>query len=175
MEQKAVITKKLEILFEQKGLTAYSLAKLINYNDSSMSQMLYGRKKIPDNVINSIASILEVSPEQIKGWILANKYSKKVLQRALQLKQKYTGQDKLIFTAKIHELMEQHNLTINPFAKTIGYNQGWLSQVVLGKEPVSKKLMEKLCAFSGLSEEEISSWIVTDKYSVETLRVAVEC
>ncbi len=166
---------KITELLETKGISTYKLGQICGYSHGAIIQMIKGSRSIPEHILNKISVTLEVPDYKLKGWILADKYSRDVLERALHLKQEYAGQDKLIFTAKIHELMEQHNLTINPFAKAIGYNQGWLSQVVLGKEPVSKKLMDKLCAFSSLSEEEIISWIVADKYSVEALRTAVGC
>ena len=135
--------------------------------------MFYGRKKIPDNIIEKIAPILNVSPEEIKGWILADKYSKEILQRALQLRQEHIEQHKLIFTTKTHELMETKNLSISAFSREIHYNQGWLSQILLGNQPVSKKLMQKICNFSGIFEDEIRSWIVADKYSPVAIEVAV--
>ncbi len=173
MLKNLLITKKIRELLKNKNLTGYKLSKIIGISDGSMYAMIRGQAKFPEDKIQKIAPILEVSPEEIKGWILADKYPKEVLQLALSVKKEHAGKKKLIFTAKIHQLMKERKLGISEFSREMDYNQGWLSQVVLGKEPVSDKLMQKLCDFSGLSREQITSWSVADKYSAEALSAAV--
>lgn len=170
-----IITQKIRNVLKEKKLSENKLSQIIEYHSGSLNKIIRGEKPFPEDKIQKIAPILEVSPDEIKGWVLADKYSKEIIERALDLKQELIKEDELILTLKIHEIMKARNLNITAFSREISYNQGLLSQVVLGNKSVSKKLVLKLSEFSGISEDEIKSWIVADKYSAEVLRAALDC
>ncbi len=175
MSEKLVITKKINSILKEKSLTAYRLSKLIGVKDSVLYGMIKGDTPFSPKFKEKIIPFLEVSPDEFEGWILAEKYPKKVLERAIQLKNKKSvDENKLIFTVKIHKLIEAKNLSITAFSREIKYNQGRLSQVILGNKSVSKILIQKISDFSGISEDEIKSWVVADKYSQEALEAGIK-
>jgi len=47
--------------------------------------------------------------------------------------------------------------------------------MIKGVEPISPLVISKIAPVLGVSEDEIISWVIADKYSVEALRVALEC
>jgi len=178
---KPIMTKKMSILTQQinkilkdKGLSHRRLAQIIGEHDSSLNSMIRSKRAFPDDVIQKIAPVLEVSPETIKGWILADKYPKSILKMAIEVKQEITPEsDKLILTVKIDKLLKPQKLSRTGLSKVIGYNQGKLNKMIKGVEPISPLVISRIAPVLDVSEEEIISWTVADRYSLEALRVAI--
>lgn len=171
MDKIFIITRRFKEIFEKKHLSAYKLAKLLNYNDSSICQMYYGRKKFPDKLIEKIAPILEVSKDEVQGWIMADKYSKEILELAIKAKNE-KHDSKLILTTKLDEILKSKDLSRTALSKIIKYSQGGLNEMLIGKEPMSKSVINKISVALEISENEIKSWILADKYSLITLEIA---
>lgn len=173
---KNIVATKLHNLFKLKGISQNSLAKQAGCNRGSFSLMVHGKKPFPEEIIQKMAAVIEVSSDEIKGWILADKYPENVLKRAIEVKQEVkpdTGM--LILTAKIDEALKNKGLSRTALSKVIGYSQGKLNQMIKGDEPISPLVISKIAPVLEVSEKEIISWIIADRYSLEALRVAAEC
>ncbi len=174
MPKNLLITNKINELLKKKGLTGYKLSKIIGISDGAIYSMIRGRSTFPEDKIQKIAPVLEVSPEEIKGWILADKYLEEILQRAIELKKEPLHEDnKLILTTKLDELIHKKGLSRTKLSKIIGYSQGRLNEIIIGKKSMSKKVTQKISTFLEVSENELKSWILADKYSMKVLDAAV--
>lgn len=170
-----IITDKINKILKDKNLTYYQISKIIDFDESALNKMTKGKIHFSSNLIQKIAPILEVSPEEIRGWILADKYPKEVLERAIQLKKEKSLEDnRRILTIKLDEILKSRNLSRTGLSKLIKYSQGGLNEMIIGKEPMSKGVIQKISQVLDISEDEIRSWIVADKYSLEALGVAVK-
>lgn len=69
---------------------------------------------------------------------------------------------------KIKEIREKRGYTQTDFAKKIGMNRSFLSQVESGQEKVPNKYRERICQELGASEEELygtsESYVIKDEY-----------
>ena len=176
MAKNLLITKKIKELLKNKNLTGYKLSKIIGISDGSMYAMIRGQAEFPADKIQKIAALMEVPSDEIKGWILADKYPQNILKRAIEVKQEVKPDaGMLILTAKIDNYLQQKGLSRTALSKVIGYSQGKLNEMIKGVEPISPLVISKIAPVLGVSEDEIISWVIADKYSVEALRVALEC
>jgi len=165
-----IASTKIHNLLEQKGLSQNKLAQLTDCNRGSFSLMIHGKKPFPNDIILKMAITLDVSPEEIKGWILADKYPKNILEMAIRVKQEIPQEEgKLILTAKIDEILQQKRISRTALSKLIDYSQGKLNEMIISKEPISSLVITKIAPVLEVSEDEIASWIVADKYSLEAL------
>jgi len=169
----SIITEKIELILKNKGLSHYKLSQIINFNESSLNHMISGRRPFKDETIEKIASILEVSKEEFDGWILADKYPKETLELAINAK-KMEHNNKLILTTKLDEILKSKNLSRTALSKIIKYSQGGLNEMIIGKEPMSKSVINKISVALEIQENEIKGWILADKYSLKVLEVALK-
>jgi len=167
-----IVTKKIKIILDRKGVTQYKLAQLIDYSSGNLANNFRGGRPFPNHVIEKIAPILEVSADEIRGWILADKYSKEILELAVKAK-KEKQDNKRILTSKIDEILQSKNLSRTALSKVIDYSQGRLNEIIIGKKTMSKSVLNKLSAALEIPETEITSWIVADKYSLKALETAI--
>jgi len=170
-----IITKKITKILKNKNITQYKLAGLIGYDHGALGHMIRGERPFTDEIIQKIAPILDVSPEQIKGWVIADKYPKNILKMALKVKQEADQQAGiLILTVKIDEALKDKGLSRTGLSGVIGYSQGKLNQMIKGDEPISPLVISKIAPVLEVSEEEIVSWVVAGKYSVEALWISLD-
>ena len=168
-----IITKKIKNFLEEKNISQNNFAHSVNLPSGAFSSMLSGDAPFPDDKIQKIAAVMEVSSEEVKGWILADNYPENILKMAAAVKQEVTPEaGKLILTTNVDELLKSKNLSRTGLSKVIGYNQGKLNKMIKGVEPMSPLVISKIAPVLEVSEEEITSWIVADKYSLEALWVA---
>ncbi len=171
----SVLKNKIDKILKEKNITYYQLSKLVDFDESALNKMLKSKIALSPNLLEKIAPVLEVSLEEIKGWILADKYPKNVLKRAIEVKQKVQPDaGMLILTAKIDSYLQQKGLSRTALSKVIGYSQGKLNEMIKGVEPISPLVISKIAPVLEVTEDEITSWLVADKYSIDMLRVAVE-
>lgn len=169
-----VITEKIRQLLEEKNISQNELARRVQYKHGPFGSIIRGEKPIPEDVLIKMALILEISQEEIKGWILADKYPENILKRALEIKQEVKPEaGKLILTIKIDSLLQEKGLSRTALSGLIGYSQGKLNQMIKGDEPISPLVVSKIAPVLEVSEDEVTSWVVADKYSIGTLQVAV--
>jgi transcriptional regulator with XRE-family HTH domain len=166
------ITKKIDDILKTKNLSRKELSKLINCTDGALNQMI--RKDIPfsENVKEKILPILEVSEEEFESWILADKYPKEVLKLAIQAKKDFPDKRKSIFTTKIDSILQQKGMSRTALSKEIKYSQGSLNKMIIGKRGLSKSVLERISEALDISQNDILSWIVADRYSLQVLEPA---
>ena len=165
-----VIQTKINNILEKKSLSINKLANLIgNKNSSNLNQMILGKKPFSNSVFKKLLPILEVSREEFESWVLADKYPKKILERAIQIKKEFPYKRKSVLTLNIDKILEEKEISRTTLAKQIGYNQSGLNRMIIGKISMSKSVVEKLSQTLEIPQNEILSWIVADKYSLELL------
>lgn len=179
------ITEKLTELIARQGISQNKLSQLIGCDFANLNKMINGERNFEEDKIHKIAPILEVSPEMIKGWIVADKYPKNILKLALEARQKplkpveipqkkIKSKNQSILTAEIDERIIQKGTSRTKLSTLIGQNQGGLNNMIIGKRSMSPAAIQKLASFFEITEDEIRSWIVADKYSLEALQVATD-
>lgn len=167
------ITQKIRSILNKKSLSENKLSKIIKHHSGSLNRIITKKRPFREDVIEKLLPILEVSREEFESWILADKYSKKILELALEAKKEHLDESKLILTIKIDELLKSKGLSRTGLSKVIHYSQGKLNEMIIGKEPMSKLVIIKISNAMAVSEEKITSWVVADKYSIEVIELAV--
>jgi len=164
---------KIDNILKNKGLSRYKLSKLINCTEGALNQMVRGNIAFSEKIILSILPVLEVSREEFESWILADKYSKELIQLAIEAKKTKRKDKKLIITAKIDEILESKGLSRTAFSKQINHSQSSFNNAITGKESLSKNLMTKISTAFEIPIEIIQSWVLADKYPLKTLEKAL--
>ncbi len=77
-----ILTAKIDKLILEKQLSRTKLSKLIEYDQITLNRMILGRYKMSGTVIERLSKVLEISQEEIKAWILADKYTLDLLSMA---------------------------------------------------------------------------------------------
>jgi len=77
-----------------------------------------------------------------------------------------------ILTTKIDSILHAKGMSRTALSKEIKYNQSALNKMILGRRSISKPVFKKLSAVLGVSQNEIMSWIIADKYTLKTLKSA---
>jgi len=168
-----IITRKIRKFLKDKKISQNELSRIIDCKHGTFGTYVIGKSPFPEHIIEKMAPVLEVSIDEIKGWIVADKYSKKVIELAIQAK-KEKQVEGLILTNRIDELLKSKNLSRTGLSKLIDYSQGWLNEMIIGHEPISPSVMERMCRVLEISEDEVRGWVVADKYSIESLEVALK-
>lgn len=169
-----VITKKINFYLEQNNLTAYKLSKLMSVNDNALYGMINGNTPFSENFKKKLIPLMKVTREEFESWILADKYPKEILELALKAKKEHNQEGKLLLTSKIDGLLKSQNLSRTALSKIIKYSQGKLNEMIIGKEPMSKLVINKVASAMTISKDEITSWIVADKYAREVIELAIK-
>lgn len=78
-----------------------------------------------------------------------------------------------IVELKIRSLLSQKNVTLTELADILEYDVSFLHNVIKGKRAMPDAMADKLKSLFQLSGEEISGWIIADKYSLYTLKSAL--
>jgi len=173
MNKKLVITKKIDNILKEKNLTAYKLSKLMQVSDSALYGMIKGDTPFSKKFIEKLLPIIKVKESEFIGWIIADKYPKETIELAVQT-QKGKHDDKLILTTRLDEILSSKNISRTSLSKIIDYSQGSLNDVITGKKSISKSVISRLAATLEIKEEQITSWIIADKYSSESLKTALK-
>jgi plasmid maintenance system antidote protein VapI len=167
-----ITTIKINEKLKEKNITVYRLSKIIDYSQSSLSEMIKCKISFSDNVIKKLLPILEISKAEFESWILADKYSKEVIKLAIEAKKTKNKDYKLILTAKIDEQLKPRGLSRTAFSKQIKHSQSSFNNAVTGKESLSKNLMVKISTALEIPLEQLQAWVVADKYSLKVLMLA---
>jgi len=170
-----IVTKKTDEILKEKNLSHYKLSKLIKKNESYINHIFRGEQPFSKNVIKKLLPILEVSKEEFQGWILSDKYSSEVLKLAIETKKGFQFKRKSILTVKIDMLLQERNMSRTALAKQITYSQSGLNRMITGKINMSGFVLEKISNILDISQNEILSWVLADKYTLQTLETAYSC
>jgi len=167
-----MLTKKIDNTLKEKNLSRYKLSKLIGCSESALNQMARGKIKFSENIIEKILPFLEISRTEFESWILADKYSKEVLKLAIQAKKDFPYKKKLILTTNIDNILKEKGISRTVLSKEIKYGQSGLNQIITGKRTMPKSILERLSNALEISQDQILSWIVADKYNIQILEEA---
>ncbi len=179
------VQKNIEKILKKKKITIYKASRLINVDDGALYRMVRGRSNFSKKYINKIIPLLEVSREEFESWIIADKYPKEIIKKAISVKQnppapveipqqKTKETESPILTAQIDELILKKGLSRTKLSKLINYGQGIFNQMIIGKHKISCNVIERLSEVLEISQDEINSWVLADKYSLEFLCMAWE-
>jgi len=226
------ITRKIKEYLRQKNISQNELARQLDFPSGAFSSALSGNSPFPNHIIEKIAPILEVTKEEIQGWILADKYPKETIELAIKAKKELPLQDnthchserseesqrsfenaqddthchceppkkawqsnnssnknndiesekrsfaqddkRLILTTKIDSILQEKGISRTALSKQINYSQGKLNEMIIGKEPMSSLVISKIAPILNVSENQIKSWVLADKYSLTALEEAVK-
>ena len=169
------IASKIDNILKNKDLSRYKLSKLIKSSEGAFNQMARGDRAFSEKIIQKILPIIEISREEFESWIVADKYPKEIIERAIQIKKEWPYKRKSVFTAKIDKILEEKGMSRTALAKQIIYPQSTLNTIITGKRGMPESVLEKIAEALDISQEEILSWILTDKYSLEILELAYSC
>jgi transcriptional regulator with XRE-family HTH domain len=143
------ITKKIDNILRSKNLSRKELCKLIGCTDGALNQMIRQDRPFSANILEKLLPILEVSREEFEIWIIADKYSKEVLELAIQTKKAFPYKRKSILTTNIDNVLREINM--------------------------SESVIERIAKVLDIPQDEILSWIIADNNSLQVLESAYSC
>lgn len=168
------VKDKTDGILKDKNISYYKLSELVDYDEGYLSKIFNGKNSFPKPLIKKLLPILEVSHEEFESWIVADKYSEKVLKLAIRAKKDFPYKRKSILTAKIDAVLQERNLSRRAFAKqVIDYEQSGFNQMVVGKRNMSPAVLEKTANAFGVDCDVVLSWVVADRYNLPVLERAL--
>lgn len=175
MTKNLIIIKNIKKHLEKVRLSVPETSKQIGISDGGLYSMIKGNRAFSENIIEKILPVLKVSREEFDSWILADAYSKEILEQALKVK-KETKKEKgqLILTVKIDSILKQKNMSRTALSKDVKYCQSSINKMITGKLGLSELVKKKIAPVLEVSEDEITSWVVADKYSAKVIELALE-
>jgi len=168
----SVISEKITKILIEKNISRYKLSKIIKMNESYINHVFRGDQPFSENMIKKLLPLLEISREQFESWIITDKYPKSLLNQALNVKKNFLFENKSILTTNIDQILKEKGLSRTTLSKEIKYGQSGLNQIITGKRNMPKSVLEKLSITFEVSQNEILSWIIADKYSLKILENA---
>jgi transcriptional regulator with XRE-family HTH domain len=170
----SITTKNIKNIIEQKNLSLKKLAKLIDYSHGALSNLINLKTPFPKTVLEKILPILEVSKQEFESWVVADKYQPEVIQKAIEAFKNREDKKILVLTQNIDKILKEKDMSRTTLSKLIKHSQSGLNRVIIGKEPLSKKVMEKLSTGLEIPEEDLQAWVIADKYSLKILELALK-
>jgi len=164
---KTKIDEKLKI----KDLSYYRLGKLLEYHEGALNEMIHGKKSFPNNIIEKLLPILEVSREEFTSWIVADKYSQKIIQLALQ--ELKNSENSPVLTKNIDKILSEKNLSRTQLSKIINYSQSGLNRMIVGKISMSQSIIAKIAPVLEIPEDTLRAWVLAGKYSRDIIEKAL--
>lgn len=179
-----ITARNINKIIQNKKLTKYQLSKIIGCSESTLSEILNSKINLSEKMIEKLNPVLNISKEELQSWVLADNYSKEVLKLAIEAKQnpvipvklpqqKIKKRKPLILTTEIDKRIIQKGLSRTKLSELIGYNQGGLNRMILGKIPISETVILKISPILEISQNDILGWILADKYSLNILEQAL--
>ncbi len=169
-----ILPTKINAKIKEKDLSQRKLAKIIDYSDTTLNSMILGKQSFSETVVKKLLPILEISREEFDSWIIADKYTKEVINLAIKAKQETKVKRKqLILTLKIDAILDEKGMSRTDLSKQIKYSQSGLNRMIVGKIGMSKSVLERISKALEIPQNEILSWTLADKYSLKTLELAL--
>ncbi len=169
-----ITRSKTDIILKSKNLSYYELSKMVDYDVSYLNNMFKGKKPFPEKLIKKLLPILEISQEEFDSWIIADKYTKEVINLAIKVKQETKVKRKqLILTLKVDAILDEKDMSRTDLSKQIKYSQSGLNRMIVGKIGISKSVLERISEAFEVPQNEIISWVLADKYSLKILESAL--
>jgi len=180
------IAEKIDFILKNKELSRSNASSIIGCSRNSLNQMIRTKRPFSDKIKEKLLPILEVSREEFESWIIADKYDKKIIEKALEsakwiasshLADAPRNDDKnkpLILTQNIDKILKEKTLSRTALSKIIKHSQSSLNCAITGKEPLSKNLMKKLSTALEIPEKDLQAWVLADKYPIKILELALK-
>ena len=181
-----IIKNKILEILKKKNLSQLKLACIINYDDAGLNAMILGKRPFPEIIKEKLLPILEVSKEEFESWIIADKYDKEIIKKAIESAKWIASShptdvpcndDKnkpLILTQNIDRILKEKKLSRTALSKIIKHSQSSLNCAIIGKEPLSKNVMKKLSTTLEIPEKDLQAWVLADKYPLSILELALK-
>ncbi|EKE04449.1 MAG: hypothetical protein ACD_20C00076G0001 [uncultured bacterium] len=166
------IKNQTDKILKEKSISYYELSKLTGYDVSYLNNIFKGKRPFSKELLKKLLPILEISKEEFESWIITDKYPKEIIERAIRIKKEFPYKRKSVLTVKIDKILEEKDMSRTALAKQINYSQSGLNRMITGKINISKPVLEKVSKALDISQEEISSWILADKHSLQVLEMA---
>ncbi len=166
-------SSRIKKILKEKNLTIYKLGKKINFSSGALHKMLHGKSSFSQNAIEKLLPILEISKEELEIWILADKYSREVIELAVKNRKEFPYKRKRLLTTKIDEILREKYMSRTNLAMQIKYGQSGLNRMITGKIGMSASVLKKISEALEIPQDEILSWIVADSYSLGVLEAAL--
>jgi transcriptional regulator with XRE-family HTH domain len=169
-----VITREFNEKLLAKNLSQRALAKMIDYSDSGLNARILGKYPFSKSIIKKLLPILEVTKNEFESWIVADKYPKKLIEKAIEAIKNREDKKVLVFTQNIDKILKEKNLSRTALAKAIKYDQPSVNNMITGKKSISKTVLTGISGFLEIPEEDLQAWILADKYSLKVLELALK-
>jgi len=82
---KKILTTKLDEILQSKNLSRTALSKQIKHSQSSVNNAITGKEYLSKKLMKKISTALEIPENEIQSWVIADKYSLKVLELAVNI------------------------------------------------------------------------------------------
>jgi transcriptional regulator with XRE-family HTH domain len=79
-KRKSMLTTKIDLILQKKGMSRTALSKEIKYSQSALNAIIIGKRGLSKSVLERISKALEIPQDEILSWVLADKYDLKVLE-----------------------------------------------------------------------------------------------
>ncbi len=169
-----VTTSRINEFLSKKGLTGSKLGTLIGISNGAIYAMLSGKSKFSENVIKRLLPILEISEEEFNIWLIADKYPLEAFELAVKNRKEFPYKRKRLFTTKIDDILKEKDMSRTALATQIKYGQSTLNKMITGKRNVSDFVLSGISSSLEIPQDELLSWIIADKYSLELLEAAIK-
>jgi plasmid maintenance system antidote protein VapI len=169
-----IITIKITKLLEKKSISIYRLSKTINYPESPLGRMINGKINFSESVKEKILPILEISEEEFESWIVADKYQKELIKKAIESAKSKKDKKILVFTQNIDKILKEKNMSRTALAKAIKYDQPSINNMIIGKKSISNTVLTRISEFFEIPKEDLQAWVLADRYSLKILELALK-
>lgn len=173
-KEHSIIHKKINKILEKKSISKRELSRLVEYNWGNFNQVINGRRPFPADLFERFLSVFEISKMELESWILADNYSKEVIELAIKNKKGFPYKRKSLLTAKIDAILSEKDMSRRALAVQMKYSQSGLNRMIIGKIGMSNTVLERISKVLKIPRDEVLSWIVVDNYSLELLEAALE-
>lgn len=167
-------TEKIDYILKNKNLSRSNVSTMVGCSRNALNQMIRGDISFSEKIEEKILPILEISKEEFESWIIADKYPKEIIEKAIKSFKTREDKKKSVLSQNINRILKEKNLSQTAFSKIIKHSQSSLNCAITGKEPLSKKLMGKISIGLELSQDDLQAWVLADKYSLKVLELALK-
>lgn len=79
------LTQNVDKILKEKNLSRTALSKLIKHSQSGLNCAITGKEPLSKNVMDKLSANLGIPKEDLLAWVLADKFSLKILELALKI------------------------------------------------------------------------------------------
>ncbi len=170
-----VVKRNISKILDRKNLSINKLSRLIGEkNSSNLNQRILGKISFSKKIQEKLLPILEVSEEEFNIWLIADKYPLETFELAVKNRKEFPYKRKRLLTTKIDNILKEKDMSRTALATQIKYSQSSLNKMITGKRKVSDFVLGGISSELEIPPNELLSWIIADKYSLEVLEAALK-